>query len=208
VDAARSHGSDLIVMGTHGRRGFRRLVAGSVTEGVMRSADCPVLAVPCVPISGRRVLVPIDFSDASREALRVGRAFAAAWDAPLDALRVIDSGTLHLPYGVDSSEEAREDAVDAAAAELRRFCADEPGLPTPLTHVVVGVPAEAIADFAGETGSRLVVMSVAARHEARSGSTTEHVLRSVTCPALALPPASSLVQATAATPLTTRIVHA
>jgi nucleotide-binding universal stress UspA family protein len=196
VDAATSHDADLIVMGTHGRRGFRRLIVGSVTEAVMRSAECPVLAVPCVPISGRRVLVPIDFSDASREALRVGREFAAAWDAPLDALYVIDSGMLHLPYGVESSEQAREDAVSAAAAELRRFCADEPGLPTPLAHVVVGAPAGAIADFAGQTGSRLIVMSLPSDHHSRAGSTAERVLRSVTCSVLALPPTPTLLART------------
>jgi nucleotide-binding universal stress UspA family protein len=39
-------GADLIVMGTHGRRGFRRLVLGSVAERVLRSAPCPVLLIP------------------------------------------------------------------------------------------------------------------------------------------------------------------
>jgi nucleotide-binding universal stress UspA family protein len=38
--------ADLIVMGTHGRRGFRRLVLGSVAERVLRSARCPVLMIP------------------------------------------------------------------------------------------------------------------------------------------------------------------
>jgi nucleotide-binding universal stress UspA family protein len=42
---ARDVGADLIVMGTHGRRGFSRLMLGSVTEGVVRRAECPVLAV-------------------------------------------------------------------------------------------------------------------------------------------------------------------
>lgn len=35
----------MIVMGTHGRKGLRRLVEGSVAEGVLRRADCPVLCV-------------------------------------------------------------------------------------------------------------------------------------------------------------------
>ncbi|SDC96139.1 universal stress protein [Paraburkholderia lycopersici] len=38
--------ADLIVMGTHGRRGVRRLVLGSVAERVLRSARCPVLLIP------------------------------------------------------------------------------------------------------------------------------------------------------------------
>src|SRR6266446_5558913 len=36
--------ADVIVMGTHGRRGFDRLMLGSVTDRVMRRAPCPVLA--------------------------------------------------------------------------------------------------------------------------------------------------------------------
>ncbi|MBB5461070.1 nucleotide-binding universal stress UspA family protein [Paraburkholderia sp. Cpub6] len=39
-------GCDMIVMGTHGRRGFRRLVLGSVAGRVLRSASCPVLLIP------------------------------------------------------------------------------------------------------------------------------------------------------------------
>ncbi len=38
--------ADLIVLGTHGRRGFRRLFLGSVAERVARIACCPVLLVP------------------------------------------------------------------------------------------------------------------------------------------------------------------
>jgi len=38
--------ADLIVMGTHGRRGVRRLMLGSVAERVLRLARCPVLLVP------------------------------------------------------------------------------------------------------------------------------------------------------------------
>jgi universal stress protein A len=45
LDAAEEFRADLIVMGTHGRSGFRRLVLGSVTEEVLRKAPCPVLTV-------------------------------------------------------------------------------------------------------------------------------------------------------------------
>ena len=46
---AEAHKPDLIVMGTHGRRGYDRLMLGSVTDRVMRKAPCPVLAVCCTP---------------------------------------------------------------------------------------------------------------------------------------------------------------
>lgn len=46
VSLADEIGADLIVMGTHGRRGFQRLFLGSVAERVLRHATCPVLMVP------------------------------------------------------------------------------------------------------------------------------------------------------------------
>jgi nucleotide-binding universal stress UspA family protein len=45
VNTAREVGSDLVVMGTHGRTGLRRLLMGSVAEQVVRKAPCPVLTV-------------------------------------------------------------------------------------------------------------------------------------------------------------------
>jgi universal stress protein A len=45
LQAATRLGIDLIVMATHGRRGVRRLVLGSVAERVVREAACPVLTV-------------------------------------------------------------------------------------------------------------------------------------------------------------------
>jgi len=46
LNAARTLGADLIVMGTHGRRGFQRLILGSVAERCVRQATLPVLLVP------------------------------------------------------------------------------------------------------------------------------------------------------------------
>lgn len=46
AELAERDAFDLIVMGTHGRSGFRRFVLGSVAETVMRHANCPVLVVP------------------------------------------------------------------------------------------------------------------------------------------------------------------
>ncbi len=46
VEAAAQQGADLVIMGTHGRRGLQHALMGSVAEGVLRRAPCPVLAVP------------------------------------------------------------------------------------------------------------------------------------------------------------------
>ena len=60
LEYVKTSASDLIVMGTHGRRGLSHLVAGSVTEAVLRQSTCPVLAVRTLPFgdSARRVIVP------------------------------------------------------------------------------------------------------------------------------------------------------
>lgn len=45
LDCAARFGAELILLGTHGRRGMRRLVMGSVAEGVVRKATLPVLLI-------------------------------------------------------------------------------------------------------------------------------------------------------------------
>lgn len=52
LEVAQEIGADLIVMGTHGRTGLRRLLMGSVAERVVRKASCPVLTIR------RPVIVP------------------------------------------------------------------------------------------------------------------------------------------------------
>jgi nucleotide-binding universal stress UspA family protein len=49
VDYVLDRGADVVVMGTHGRRGLKRYVAGSVTEKVLRNVTVPVLVVPMDP---------------------------------------------------------------------------------------------------------------------------------------------------------------
>jgi nucleotide-binding universal stress UspA family protein len=52
VEAAKAVRADLIVMGTHGRRGLSRVMMGSVAEDVIRHAPCPVLTVRARPAEG------------------------------------------------------------------------------------------------------------------------------------------------------------
>ena len=74
VEAAAKRHADLIVMGTHGRRGLSRVLLGSNAERVLRQAPCHVLTVradAAVPagLEFRKLLVPVDFSECSRQAL-------------------------------------------------------------------------------------------------------------------------------------------
>ena len=47
IEEAKRWQAELIVIGTHGRSGFTRLMLGSVAEGVVRSASIPVLLIRC-----------------------------------------------------------------------------------------------------------------------------------------------------------------
>jgi nucleotide-binding universal stress UspA family protein len=65
VTEANAWPADLIVMGTHGRRGLRRLAMGSDAESVVRDARIPVLLVPatsCEAIAGNKTPLPEDAS--------------------------------------------------------------------------------------------------------------------------------------------------
>ena len=72
-DAARKIDADLIVMGTYGRRGLRRMFMGSVTAGVILNAPCDVLVVKrkCEECTGEysRILIPYDGSESSSKAI-------------------------------------------------------------------------------------------------------------------------------------------
>jgi nucleotide-binding universal stress UspA family protein len=84
---ARVSGADLIVMGTHGRTGVRRLIIGSVTEAVMRYAKIPVIAVPqhaAASASIRTIVCPVIDNTHGLEALTF-----AAQVAPPDARFIV-----------------------------------------------------------------------------------------------------------------------
>jgi nucleotide-binding universal stress UspA family protein len=95
VELARARASDLIVMGTHGRRGFERALLGSVVERVLRHAPCPVLSVG-PPSAGaelrevRRILVPVDLSENSEHALRFALGFGRLLGAEVEVVHVWD----------------------------------------------------------------------------------------------------------------------
>jgi nucleotide-binding universal stress UspA family protein len=49
LEAAKRIGADLIIMGSHGRRGLSRALLGSVAESIVRRAPCPVLTLRAEP---------------------------------------------------------------------------------------------------------------------------------------------------------------
>jgi nucleotide-binding universal stress UspA family protein len=73
VEFARKISADLIVIGSHGRKGLSRMMLGSVAESVMRDAPCPVLVVHDSPKAARTTERPAAHSGQESKAPAVAR---------------------------------------------------------------------------------------------------------------------------------------
>ncbi len=82
---------DIIVMSTHGRTGFTRLILGSVTEKIIRSSPIPVIAVENAdPLSnGNSVLVTTDFSEHSYRVFPFVKDFVEKSGAEVDLVHIV-----------------------------------------------------------------------------------------------------------------------
>ena len=184
---------DLIVMGTHGRRGFDRLMVGSVTERVLRKASYPVLAVhkPSPdflssreqqdPVHLNRILFCTDFSENSERALGHAISLTAEYNAELTLLHVLED----IP-----SWSSIDEAAAAATEQLDELVPSEkPKGGTIKTMVRRGSPYQQIIQLALEARSDLVIMAVRGRgalNLAVFGSTTYRVIQLGPCPVLAV----------------------
>jgi nucleotide-binding universal stress UspA family protein len=191
---------DLIAMGTHGRRGASRVLLGSVAEEVVRRARQPVLTVRGKEEDGRtprpgaigRLLVPVDFSDYSREALRHAREWATLYDAHVDVLHVVEED-LHPAFyvgGVSSIYDVAPDLDEKVRAKLKTFVQETLDTTEDVeAHVRVGSAPSAIVDYVEENEVDLVSLSTHGRTGMKRfflGSVAEKVVRHVSCPVLTL----------------------
>jgi nucleotide-binding universal stress UspA family protein len=191
---AQERKMDLIVMGTHGRRGFDRLVLGSVTDRVMRTAACPVLAISNLPRDSSatgeerrrvhhlsRILFRTDFSEASERALNYAISATAEYDAELTLLHVLEE----VP-GPAKTEEA----IATATQQLDKLIPQEGRKTFKIRRAVrMGRPYMQIIQFVVKAQIDLVTMGVSgwgALDRAVFGSTTYRVMQLGPCPVLAV----------------------
>ena len=195
LDYAERHDVDLIVMGTHGRRGLGRLLMGSVAEKVVRLAPVPVLTVCQSAEAGgaqpiRRVLAPVDFSEYTAPALTHAKELAAVYDARVDLLHVITEVALPGVYGLEPVSVAEPGVQDRVRQALEEAMTRSPGAERPFSvHVLVGYPAHDIAEFAAEHDIDLVVIATHGRTGLKRlfmGSVAENVVRLACCPVFTL----------------------
>ena len=121
LDLARQLNPQVIVLGTHGRRGYQRFLHGSVAEKVIRGAHCPTLSVPMnaahwLPGPDHPVVVATDLSDYGAAVLRVGAKYAERYGAQVVVVHCIAPIPPHL--GVFAHWELYEYETDVPPGTL------------------------------------------------------------------------------------------
>lgn len=159
----KEHEIDLLVLTTHGRRGLRRFLMGSVAEEVWRTAMCPVLTVgphaierSAHEITLRQILYPTDLSNESFAAAPFALSFAMEYDSRLTVLHVV-------PAAIRASARLlarafRDELYQMFSSETVPWC-------EPDCVVESGEPAETILRIAKEREADLIVLGVRSPEE-------------------------------------------
>ena len=163
-DMVKANNIELLVVGTRGREGLKKLFLGSVAEQVFRRAICPVLTVgphvgpECLEKGAlRRIVYATDFTASSLHALPYALELAHQHGASLSMIHALACGIPAAEYGPTTFSE-RE--MESARAELRQL------LPTGVEAdliVEVGIPAEIITAVAEQQKASLIVMGLHAQ---------------------------------------------
>jgi len=199
-DLMQRHEIDLLVLGTHGRGGLKKLILGSVAEQLFRLASCPVLTVgPSVPAGleehrVRQILLATDFGPASLHALSHAFSLAIGHNARLTLLHVVlplpvpDTG----PYWyvgtdiVDREQRVQREAV----AKLKRLIPHDVKLQSDPEFVAAfGYVPEGILKIADGSQADLIVMGVKRVESVRTAAhlpwaTAHEVVCRAKCPVL------------------------
>ncbi len=200
LERARALPSDLIVMGTHGRSGFERVVLGSVTEKIIHKAACPVLTVPrpvadFVPVPQKlftRILCAIDFSDTSLRAFEYALSLAEEQNAQLTLAHVVEVALAPQSEVAGRVETRTLDAyvtgaVEARSEQLQRIVPDSArAYCTIESTVAVGKAHREILRIALERQSDIIVLGAHGFGVTQLlfGSTAHQVVRQARCPVL------------------------
>jgi nucleotide-binding universal stress UspA family protein len=191
VIVASSEGSDLLVMGTHGRSALGRLILGSVAEEVTRTSGAPVLVIREGTHEPRRIVVAVDPTSASRDAIAAAASLADRLALPLEAVHGFHAPQV-LPYGEPAALRERESVVAThleKAPDLVRDAVSKAAGRTVKVHVFVGSPAEEITRRLGP-GDVLVCGTHARQGTGRFvfGSVATKLLRTAPCAVLVVRP--------------------
>jgi nucleotide-binding universal stress UspA family protein len=172
ADVAERNEIDLVVLGTHGRKGLGKLLFGSVAEEVFRNVSCPILTVaadvepPSLNNMGclemKRVVLASDLNPHS-QAPAIACALCERFDAELNALHV---AAIDDPPGEGTPWRQVKQAIIAAAPEILDLTCK------PFFLVEYGEPAEKIRLVAEELEAGMIVLGA---HHPENTSAPSHV---------------------------------
>jgi nucleotide-binding universal stress UspA family protein len=190
-------GVDLVITSTRGHSGIKRFILGSVTQRLMRTLNCPLLAVQSPEegflekdVSGirlKKILVGCDFSQDSTLALDYGLSLAQEFESELHLIHVVEPPAYH--EVLKPGDQVQDDVVTAALKEkldglvpeaARVWC-------TLQTAVLRGQPYEELVAYAVTQEMDMIVIGVRGHGLVKSllmGSTTDRVVRRSPCPVL------------------------
>jgi len=183
------NGIDLVVVGTHGRKGLQRLLLGSTAEFVFRNAPCPVLTVgpqvterPYIDFKPETVLFPTDLSPQAESGASYALSFAREAHARLTFMHVIQPNT-SFPSDLGSLiASAREKLEELVPFDAELWC-------EPRFIVKVGDPAQRLLDYSEEEHPDMIVLGLPRGKKYSNFRTgvTYKLISSAPCPVLTVP---------------------
>lgn len=189
VSYVDAHDIDLVVSGTHGRRGLRRLLMGSVAEEVLRRVSCPVLTVRDHEARAawdvQNILAPVDFSGEGDAAVRHARELAFTYGAKITLLHAVEEVIYPSTYGLEMADAPGPEVVKRVEQSLASLARDEIGYEHVLVEAIVGYAPSVILDYQEEQDVDLIVISTHGRSGLERlllGSVTERVARRASVP--------------------------
>jgi len=198
--AAAAEDADLIIMGTAGKTGLAHVLLGSTAERIIRTAPCPVLAVrmdrseaertgvsTSHPASLDRIMVPVDFSDCSLDALEYAVSVAQRAQASVMLLHVLEPVSYGLDFTVSIKAEREHERKTLTERLAGLVAALEAANVKSESLVRGGLPRDSILEAARAWSADLIVMGTHGRRglsHALYGSVVESVLRKSHCPIL------------------------
>ena len=199
---AFEHQTNLIMMGTHGRTGLDHIFLGSTAERVLTMAPCPVLTVRApkgpdarynnAPVVLEQVIVPVDFSDCSLDALEYGTQLAKEFGAALTLLHVLEP----VAYDDDRMLAQQDRLKDEIDVRLRSYASAIQSVGVSVREIIRGgIPADTIRECGRALDCDLIVMGTHGRRgisHLMRGSVAEAVLRRSPCPVLVVKDLSSV----------------
>lgn len=197
---AAENPATLLVIGTHGFSGVRRMFFGSTAARVISKAAMPVLAIPpravapdapseVTPLPIHRVLVAVDFTTECMRAIREAAALASRWNLALTLLHAVPMipGVEQWRTFLDLDHDKR---IERARHELELLAREIASERLAVRQIASGGAAEEVIDrVAAEEPGTLVVMGLRAPSllPPGSGATAYRLLCTTSSPILVVP---------------------